>query len=71
MILALLAVVIVVALALVVVRVPSGLRHGDETERFHRAASLTSEWARDGITRPVDTRQFDPATQRHDETVDV
>ena len=28
-------------------------RHFNEVDRFHRASRMTSEWARNGVTRPV------------------
>jgi hypothetical protein len=39
-------------------------RHDDETERFHRAAQLTSDWARSGVTRPVMLDEATPAGSR-------
>lgn len=50
--------VVLVALAVILLLVLLGsfgsrARRNDETERFHRAAHLTSEWARAGVTQPV------------------
>lgn len=63
------------ALAVVVAAVIVGLgslfmgrpRRDDEVERFHRARSLTTEWARSGVSRPNlvdDAALVDPPRER-------
>lgn len=52
-----LAVLLVIAAATIVViaaaAAVSRSRHFNEVERFHRASRMTSEWARNGVTKPV------------------
>jgi len=48
-----LAVVVAAVLVMAGRLVSQPRRRDDEIERFHRARQMTTEWARDGVTRPV------------------
>ena len=56
-----LAVLIVIAvgagIVLLAVTAFSRHRHFNEVDRFHRASRMTTEWARNGVTRPVIAEQ--------------
>lgn len=56
-------VIVAIAVAVVAVVVPA-MRHQrrfNEVDRFHRARAMTTEWARNGVTRPVVPQSSEPA----------
>jgi hypothetical protein len=65
-----LAVVVAALLVMAGSRLHRPRRRDDEVARFLKAREMTTQWAREGVTRPV-FADLDDAEERQRETADV
>ena len=63
-----LAVVVAAAVVMAGTWIWQPRRRDEEIERFHRARQMTTEWARDGVTRPIFADDYDDPDRASEES---